>query len=263
MPPRTAPPSERFHRAALALRNLGAVYTSALSSRSILAPRRRRRLAQEFAWGMLDALDVELSVCGPASPAVSPVLLVANHVSWLDVYALNAVAPACFVAKSDVRDWPVFGTIATRFGTLFIVRGSYRDAARVRRAAADVLRAGERVVVFPEGTTTDGTLVERFYPALFQAAIDARTLVQPVALRYLDARGRPTRGAIFVGDMTLVTSIRRVIAEPSLNAELAFGQPLDAAAHTRKELAHLAREWIAATLGLRGETMALKPRRAA
>ena len=119
----------------------------------------------------------------------------------------------------------------------------------MRIAVARALGLGERVAVFPEGTTTDGTTVGRFFPALFQAAIDARAPVQPVALRYRDTHGRPSAAPVFVGDTTVLASVRRVLREPTLAAEAILGPSLDPAGRTRRELAEHTRDWIAATLG--------------
>ena len=238
-------------------RHLLAIYASAVLRAPRLGPGERRELAARFAREMLDVLEVPLHVRG-TPPAGGPALVVANHVSWLDMYVLNAVAGARFVAKSEMRGWPFFGTIAARFDTFFIVRGSYRDAARTRTAVAHTFREGERVAVFPEGTTTDGATVGRFYPALFQAAIDSGACVQPAALRYRDAHGRRSPAPIFVGDTTLLASVARVVREPALSAEVAFGPPLDPVGRTRRELAEEARRWIVATLGIGDEAPAAR-----
>lgn len=242
-------PSTRLWRAARLGRHLTRVYASARLRSLRLGPCARRELAAAFAREMLDVLEVRSQVRGQPLPSTDPVLIVANHVSWLDMYVLNAVAGARFVAKSEVRGWPFFGTIATRFDTFFIVRGSYRDAGRMRIAVARALGLGERVAVFPEGTTTDGTTVGRFFPALFQAAIDARAPVQPAALRYRDAHGLPSAAPAFVGDTTVLASVRQVLREPVLSAEAILGPSLDPAGRTRRELAEHTRDWIAATLG--------------
>ena len=174
----------------------------------------------------------------------------ANHVSWLDVYAINCLLRARFVAKQEVGGWPFIGRMVAAFGALFIVRGSPRDAARVKTRIAAALRGGERVVVFPEGTTTDGTTLGRFYPALFQAAIEADAMIQPVAIRYTDANGRPTTAAAFIDDMTFMQSLHRITAAPAITAELMFGPPRSPQGHPRRALAAEHRAWIAQTLGI-------------
>ena len=252
---RLVPRSTHALRMARLVRHLAGVYASAVWHAPRLEPAERRELTVRFAREMLDVLQVRLHVRGTPCGR-TPALIVANHVSWLDTYVLNAVAGARFVAKSEVRGWPFFGTIAARFDTFFIVRGSYRDAARMRTAVARALGLGERVAVFPEGTTTDGTTVGRFFPALFQAAIDARAPVQPAALRYRDAYGRPSAAPAFVGDTTVLASVRQVLREPVLSAEAIFGPSLDPAGRTRRELAEYARGWIVAALGMRERALA-------
>jgi len=242
--------STRLWRAAKLGRHLTRVYASARLRSLRLGPCARRELAAAFAREMLDVLEVRSQVRGQPLPSTDPVLIVANHVSWLDMYALSAVAGARFVAKSEVRGWPFFGTIALRFDTLFIVRGSYRDAARMRTEVARALHEGARVVVFPEGTTTDGTTLGRFHPALFQSAIDARAPVQPVAIRYRDGRGDPSPAPVFVGDTTVLASVARVIREPALSVELTFGPALSPLGVTRKVLAERSRRWIGEQLGV-------------
>jgi 1-acyl-sn-glycerol-3-phosphate acyltransferase len=235
------------------VRLLGAFLVQWLAARAAprrLPPEHRDRIVAWLSRQTLAALDVRLRVFGARPPDGEPLLVVANHVSWLDVYALNAACPARFVAKTETADWPIAGTITRGFGAIFIRRGSVRDAARVKDAVAGRLRAGERVAVFPEATTTDGTRLLRFHPAMFQAARDARVRVQPVAIRYPGADGTPNVAPAFVDDMTFVESLRRVLREPALEVELDFGAAIPAADLGRRELAALSRGLVAASLGL-------------
>ena len=211
----------------------------------------RARILHTAARSALRILAVRLVLRGAPPVTDGRVLVVANHVSWLDIYALNAVAGARFVAKREVRGWPLVGIVAARFGSFFITRGSCRDAARVKDAIAAALCARERVVVFPEGTTTDGTRVGRFYAALLEAAVETGARVQPVAIRYPGPGGRPHPAAAFIDDMSFATSLTRILREPELHVELTFGAPLDGACHTRRELVAAARDFVVATLGLR------------
>ncbi|MCW5893199.1 MAG: 1-acyl-sn-glycerol-3-phosphate acyltransferase [bacterium] len=201
-----------------------------------------------FARQTLGILGVRLVRRGARGPVDGPVLVVANHVSWLDVYALQAWRGGRSVAKREVCDWPVAGAIVRGFGTFFIVRGCCRDAARVKDTVAAALRAGERVVVFPEGTTTDGAAVGRFYAALLQAAVDAGVPVQPVALRYLASDGARDPAAAFVGDMSFVDSLRQVLGRRALAAELTWGPLLQPAGETRRTLAATSHRFIATAL---------------
>src|SRR5262249_6806731 len=187
-------------------------------------------------------------------------LLVANHVSWLDVYLLNAVlGGARHVAKAEVARWPVAGAIARGFGTFFHVRGSCRDAARVKDAVVAALRAGERVVVFPEGTTSEGDGVGRFYAAFLQAAVDAGVPVQPVAVRYPDPDGAPDPAAAFVGDMTFAASLARVLRRRRLEARLTFGPVLMPGAMTRRDLAAVSQAFVSLALEVGTSVPAARP----
>lgn len=197
---------------------------------------------------MLRPLRLEVRASGHLPGPEQPLLLVANHSSWLDSYALNTVSAARFVAKSEVREWPLVGTIADRFGTFFLQRGSYRAAARMVAALNDTLCDGQPVAAFPEGTTSSGSDVLPFYPAMFQAAVRSGAAVQPVAIRYRAADGTVTRAAAYVGEMSVAGSLRLLLREPSLTAELIFCAPLDPAGRNRKQLAAQARAAISAAL---------------
>jgi 1-acyl-sn-glycerol-3-phosphate acyltransferase len=230
-----------------------------------LSFRPRARLAGALARRTLDHLGVALRVAGRRHVARDPRLLVANHVSWLDVQVLSALFDARFVAKSETRRWPIVGGIARGFGVFFLRRGSRRDAARVKDAVAAALARGESVVVFPEGTTTDGTALRRFHPAFFQAAIDVGVPVQPIALRYRRPDGSTCLAAGFVDDMTFLESLRNVARESSLTADVAIGPALSPWACERRDLAGTAQRWIAATLRLAPDAVepSMSPRRRA
>ena len=182
-------------------------------------------------------VDVEVVTSGEVPAYDEPILLVANHTSWLDPYALNCVSGARFVAKSEVASWPVIGVSSKRFGTFFLVRGSCRAAARVKNELTRALRGRDPVGVFPESTTSCGDTVLRFYPAMFQAAIDACVMIQPVAIRYRTKDGKPTDAAAFIDDMRVVDSLRLLLSASPLVVELIFCAPLYSRSRIRKELA--------------------------
>ena len=148
----------------------------------------------------------------PLAPAGS--LIVANHVSWLDIFVIDALAPAEFVAKAEIRDWPVIGALVARAGTHFIERHRRHAVRGAIERMAHALRDGRRVAVFPEGAVGDGATLLRFHANLLQAAIEAGAPVVPVALRYLDAAGGASRAVSYVGGTTFVQSLWRIIGEP-------------------------------------------------
>jgi len=210
-----------------------------------LGPRKRAEQVRRWSKRLLDVLNVRLVAAG-AVPGMSArsMLLVANHTSWLDICVLNAVCPGRAVAKSDVRGWPIFGWLAARAGSLFIQRWRMQDVGRVRSAMAKALRRGERGILFPEGTTTDGTSMAPFRTGLIQAAVDSRAAVVPVAIRYRRHDGQPDSPAVFIGDMTFVESLMRVLRCPVFTVEAVFAQPLPSEERSRRELAALARASI-------------------
>lgn len=195
---------------------------------------------------MLGRLGVELKVVGAPAPA-GPLLLVSNHVSWVDILALHAVCPCRFVAKADVEHWPLLGTLVTGGGTLYVKRESRRDAMRVVHRMVQALKDGDIVAVFPEGTTSDGSAVLPFHSGLIQAAISAGSPVQPVAVQIVDGRsGRPSRAVSYMGDESLAGSVWRTLCARELCAVVTFGTPQVAAGRDRRAWAEdLRREIVA------------------
>lgn len=165
-------------------------------------------------------------------------LLVANHISFLDIFVINAWAPAAFVAKDDVRNWPLLGWLSHHTDTIFMQRGSRRAAHAARDHIVDQLRAGQLIALFPEGTTSDGHTVQPFHSALFQSAVDTTAPVLPLTLRYFDAQThQPSHAADYVGDMTLVTCLWSIATSAGLVAQL---EPLPALVATGLDRRHLA-----------------------
>jgi len=180
---------------------------------------------QVWASTLVQLLGLELRITGPV-PVAGPLLLVANHISWLDIVVLHAAHHCRFVSKADVRRWPLVGTLATGAGTLYIQRESRRDALRVVHHMAQALTDGDILAVFPEGTTGDGSSLLPFHANLVQAAIAAQAPVQPVALRYTDgATGAQSQAMSYIGDETLLGSLWRTMCASGVRANVAFGEP--------------------------------------
>ena len=194
----------------------------------------RDATVQVWARRMLDLLGVGLQVRGNA-PQHGPVMVVANHISWLDILVLHAARHCRFVAKSDVRHWPLIGRLATGGGTLYIERESRRDAMRVVHRMAESLRSGDILGVFPEGTTSDGVSLLPFHANLIQAAISADAPVLPVGLDFIDnATGRISLSPCYIDDDTLVGSLWRTLTGPPLSAVVSYGQPQRAGGRDRR-----------------------------
>ncbi len=165
--------------------------------------------------GLVRAMGLTLQVSGTPRPGAT--LIVANHISWLDIAAIHAAAPhARFVYKADVLSWPLLGWLIRNAGTLFIERERKRDAVRVVHAVAEALKAGDTVAVFPEGTTGTGPELLPFHANLLQAAVATATPVQPVVLRFSDPRGPFSEAVTFIGDTTLLQSLWRVASAQGL-----------------------------------------------
>ncbi|MFB9364895.1 lysophospholipid acyltransferase family protein [Kitasatospora albolonga] len=200
-------------------------------------PALRDALLRRWTRTVVGALGVRLRVTG-AAPQPGGVLLVANHVSWLDIVLFGTVRPGPMVAKTEVGSWPLLGPLTTRGSTIFVDRDRIRRLPETVGQIADALRAGRAVGVFPEGSTWCGRAGGTFRRAAFQAALDAGVPVQPVTIRYLLADGAPSTAAAFVGDDELLPSIRRVLAARGLVAELTFHPPVSGT--DRRELARAA-----------------------
>jgi 1-acyl-sn-glycerol-3-phosphate acyltransferase len=210
----------------------------------------QRRMAQRWSAQLLAILCIRLRHCGaPPSTEAPRVMLAANHISWLDVYSLNAVCPARFVAKAEIRGWPLLGWLSRNAGTLFIERTKRSDTARINADIADVLKVGDRVAVFPEGTTNDGTALRHFHASLLQSAVTASAILYPVAIRYTDIAGEISKAASYV-NISLLESLRRVLAQPRIDVELIFTSPIDSSGKNRRELARYAEQAIAHALSL-------------
>jgi 1-acyl-sn-glycerol-3-phosphate acyltransferase len=197
-----------------------------------------------WAGQMLQIVGIELVVNG-TPPAEGPVLLVANHISWLDILVMHASRHCRFVSKSDIKKWPFVATLADGGGTMYLERESRRDAHRVVTQMAERLRAGDILAVFPEGTTGDGITLKPFHANLIQAAIEAQVPAQPVALKFIDAAsGEPSFAPSYVDDETLVGSIWRTLTAPPLVAVVTFGSAHSHEGQTRRVWAQALREDI-------------------
>jgi 1-acyl-sn-glycerol-3-phosphate acyltransferase len=208
----------------------------------------RQRHVAWWSAKMLRLLGVQLDVAG-AALANGPVLIVSNHVSWLDILVVHALCPqARFVSKSGVQHWPLVGRLTLAVDTLFIERESKRDALRVVHHMAEALRGGDTVAVFPEGTTSDGRALLPFHANLLQAALAAQAPVQAWALRYADAQASPSQAAAYVGDTTLVASLWQVVRARNLRVQVHVHAPMSAEGRDRRSLAQAARDLIDQTL---------------
>jgi len=194
----------------------------------------RQARVQAWSLALLGRAGIRLQVRG-TPPLAGPVLLVANHSSWLDIPMLHAARYCRFVSKDDVQDWPLVGTLATAAGTLYLARESRRGMLRTLELMRGALEQGQVLAVFPEGTTGDGRALLPFHANLLQSAIASGAPVQPVALGFADAAsGAPSYAPCWPGDESLLRAVWRTLAAPALVAQVHFGEPEPSAGRDRR-----------------------------
>lgn len=209
-----------------------------------LPPSHQEARVQAWAQRLLQLWGIELVLRGTPT-ATGPMLLVANHISWLDIVVMHAARHCRFVSKSEVQGWPLVGVMASAAGTLYIERAARRDTRRMVHEMAQALRNGDVVAVFPEGTTGDGMQLLPFHGNLLEAAIAADAPVQPVALQFLDgASGALSTAPVYVGDDSLIGSIWRTLRSDGLQAVVSFGPPEQAQGRDRRGWAKDLRERV-------------------
>lgn len=209
-----------------------------------LNPEQREMHVQAWALQFLALWQIHLKVVGQPVPN-GPALLVANHISWLDIVVIHAARHCRFVSKSDIRDWPLVGLLATGAGTLYIERTNRKDALRMVKDMATAMQEGDVVAIFPEGTTSDGRDLLPFHANLIQSAIQAQAPVQPMSLQFVDAQtGEITLAPCYIGDDTLLGSMWRTLKAPSITAVVHFGGLQQADGRDRRTWAHDLREEV-------------------
>jgi len=206
---------------------------------------RKNTLTQWWSGHILAAFNITLKTRGQIpGQQQQHVMFVANHISWVDIFAINSVLPVRFIAKSEIRHWPVIGFLATRANTLFIQREKRHHANRMNQQISHSLQLGDNLCLFPEGTTTNGHQVHPFKPSLFQAAIDAKTIVWPIAIRYLNtADGKTDMRMAYADDTSLLDSLKAILTIPQPNVEIFFLPPIGTSSITNRQmLANASRE---------------------
>ena len=198
----------------------------------------RERRIQRWSAQLIAICGVSLQVNHTAqAEPVSPALIICNHISWLDIFVINSVHACRFVAKSDIRDWPLIGWLCDKSGTIFIARGKQRDVRRIYAGLVQSIHNGERVAFFPEGTTSAQGMVLPFHANLFEAAIEAQVPVQAYAIRYRDAAGNYHPAADFIGEMSFAESVLMILRHPAMHAELIRLPAVSSEGAHRRELA--------------------------
>jgi 1-acyl-sn-glycerol-3-phosphate acyltransferase len=210
----------------------------------------RYRLAIRRYWSqaLLTALGFRIEADISSRP--SGVLVVANHISWVDILVINAALPVAFVAKEELRHWPLIGWLAAKNDTIFLRRGSRGHARIINQQIADLLAAGQRVAVFPEGTTTDGRSLLHFHAALIQPALAVGRPVLPLAISYWEPSGERSLAPRYDGDVTLGECMVAILSRRRIVVRLVSTPLRGLNGEARKQVAAEAREAIALAAGL-------------
>lgn len=212
---------------------------------------RRRAIKRWWSAKVLRILNVTLQVDGPApGTAETGAMIAANHVSWLDIFVLSSVRPTRFIAKGEIRDWPVAGWLAHASGTIFIRSEQWRDTTRINERVRAALAEGDCVGLFPEGFTTEGDRMLRFHSALFEPAVANQAHVHPAGLRYEEPDGTLCRDASFVGETTFFESMALIIARKAITARVHFAPTIETEGLKRRDVMKLTESRIATLLGL-------------
>ena len=202
---------------------------------------------------LLAICNVHVQITAGSAAPKARALVVANHVSWLDIFVLNALYPCRFVAKAEIRSWPLAGWLVEQAGTVFIARGNRRDLRRAFEGLVQALKAGERVAFFPEGTTApQGTLLP-FHANLFEAAVDAKCRVQPYAISYVDDQKKPHPGVEFIGETTFVQSVLTILGGRPIRARVTILRSIKGEGAHRRKLAEASETAIRKALGIADE----------
>jgi 1-acyl-sn-glycerol-3-phosphate acyltransferase len=199
---------------------------------------------------LLGICNVTVEQAAASAPVLEHCVVVANHVSWLDIFVVHSLHPSHFVAKAEIRSWPLAGWLAEKAGTVFIARGNRRDLRHIFKGLVTSLEKGERVAFFPEGTTAAQGQLLPFHANLFEAAIDAKVPVQPYALTYADGSGASHPSVDFIGETSFAESIMLILNGPPVKAKLTILPPMDTIGAHRRDLAEASHKAVAAALGV-------------
>jgi 1-acyl-sn-glycerol-3-phosphate acyltransferase len=209
----------------------------------------RHAIIRTWSREILHRAGIEVRALGFPKDVDRPVTLVANHVSWADIFALNSQHACHFIAKSELRGWPLAGRLLNNVGTIFIDRGDRKETHRLKQVVHALLAEGETVAVFPEGTTSNGRDVLKFHASLLEPIVASAGEVWVVAIRYFRVRdGARTEAAAYIGDMSLLDSLHAIDREAPVVAELQFIEAIDCAGLNRREVAQRAEALIRASI---------------
>jgi 1-acyl-sn-glycerol-3-phosphate acyltransferase len=204
---------------------------------SLVNKKRKLTLIKWWCGRLINHFNIQIITRGiPPSQETRGAMFVANHVSWADIHTFNSIIPLRFIAKIEINNWPIFGYLVKKSGTIFIDRTTRKDASRIVEIATKALLNNDNVGFFPEGTTTDGTYLLPFKASILQAAISANATIWPVAIRYANSDGSTNIAMAYAGETTLGESMMRVLKQKNPAVEITFLRPIETRGLTRQVL---------------------------
>ena len=212
-----------------------------------------KRDALKQAWLKWFGSIVALEIVKDGEAHAAPLLLVSNHISWLDIIVLGRFLPANFVAKSDILQWPIIGYLAERAGTVFVRRGDKQQVQKTAEQMVWLLKQDSAVIAFPEGTTTSGDTVLPFHASLFQPGLLTRSAIQPVVLKYL---GKAAEQAPFIGEDAFLPHLLRILSLDKIQVQVVFLPEINTSGKSRHSICHEARAAILEKIGEHQNPMA-------
>ncbi len=217
------------------------VFRGVIASALVLpwvGPKFRDRMIRDWSLGLLHKLRITVQVQGSLpDPGQHPVVLTSNHISWVDIFVIHSVRPVRFVSKAEVRQWPVFGWLAAKTGTLFLARASRKQTAAIGEEMEKALNQGDSLGLFPESTTSEGSSVLPFRSSMLQAAVSCQTPILPLALQYRLSDGTANPHLPFIGEMTFAHSLIKVLKAPPSHVRIQVGPLVHPSQMHRRELA--------------------------
>lgn len=199
----------------------------------------KQRQIQSWSAKLLQLCGIQLALVGQpyVGQAKQGQFWVSNHISWMDIFVINSIRPTRFVAKADIRSWFLIGWLVAQADTVFIQRHQRQHTNQALNNIEQVLQQGGTIGLFPEGTSTDGTAVKPFKASLFQAAINQRAIIQPLAIEYLTEQGEHNTAPAYCDDITLWQCLQQVLLQPQSTVRVHCLPCIASDAHTRQQLA--------------------------
>jgi len=217
------------------------LFTPLLSRPQWHATTKGKKIISWWAQRATKIINLNITTLGPQTQ--QPHFFVANHISFLDIIVLASITPVTFLAKSSVKSWPIIGYITNSIGTIFIQRESKKGVYNAVKLLTNTLIHNHSLLVFPEGTTSIGSAVEKFNSSLFQAAIDAGNPIQPIALRYSN-KGNINKIVAFVDDDRFINRLFTILSEKRTEVILSYCSRLETVDKSRQELASTSHQLI-------------------